>query len=396
MSEKKKRVVWFCGLPERIRQEAFADLGLPESAAWSWIAGHLPPPENIDLHIVCGDRRVGADVTRTWNGATFHLVKVLRGGPFLMYEGWAPAFIRKARELKPDVVHGWGTEGAFGLAALRAAPKNHVIGIQGILAVTWPVMKKNLPTWLCVLNERRVLWKAKRCVAESNYSKKTVSQFTSAVVDMVPQPLREEFLSAPLGARNEKIMVYLGVLAHRKGVFDAINAFLSVESDWTLICIGTARSPQEEEELDILLKERNAGDRIVFTGSLPCAEIIRWFQKSPVFLLPSYTDTGPTALKEALAMGLWPVCYDNTGPQELIGRYGVGSLVPTGDITGLTNKLTQVLGEKPWLDTVRMQRASDEIRSDLSPSVVWGKLVKTYGNIIRESCRQSEKPSSDL
>jgi glycosyltransferase involved in cell wall biosynthesis len=241
MSKKKNKIVWFCGLPEKVRQEAFADLGLPESAAWSWIVGHLPPPEDIDLHIVCGDRRLGGDVTREWKGATFHLVKVLRGGPFFMYEGWAPAFVRKARELHPDIIHGWGTEGAFGLATIRAAPKKHLVGIQGILAVTWPVMHKNLQNLLCVLNERRVLRRARHCVAESNYSKRTVARLTSASVDVVPQPLREEFLRAKLGDRSEKIIVYLGVLAHRKGVYDAISAFLAVESDWKLVLPSTRK-----------------------------------------------------------------------------------------------------------------------------------------------------------
>lgn len=388
MSEKKKKIVWFCGLPERVRQEAFSDLKLQPQCRWSWVVGHLPPPEDIDLHIVCGDRRLSGDVTRTWNGATFHLVKVLRGGPFLMYEGWAPAFVRKSRELHPDVVHGWGTECAFGLAALRAAPKNHLIGIQGILAVTWPVMHKNLQNFLCVVNERRVLRRARHFVAESDYSKAVASKYTKASVSMVPHPLREEFRNTTLGPRNEKIIVYLGVLARRKGIFDAIEAFLALKSDWTLVCIGAPESRKEKEELDAFLKERNIGNRIIFKQSQSSAEIIRWFQRSPLFLLPSYTDTGPTALKEALAMGLWPVCYDNTGPQELIGKYGAGSLVPTGDIQKLKETLEQVLVDQPWRNTVRMERVSQAIRADMSPGRIWEMLDSIYGKIIgsRSSC----------
>jgi glycosyltransferase involved in cell wall biosynthesis len=378
---KKKKIVWFCGLPEQVRQEVFSDMPFEPSCSWSWVVGHLPPPNDIDLHIVCGDRRLTGDVTRTWNGVTFHLVKVPRGGPYFLYEGWAMCLARKSRELNPDIVHGWGTECAFGIATLRAAPQKHVIGIQGILSVTWPVMRKDLPTCLCVLNEKRVLRASKHCVAESFYSKKTVSRFTPAIVDVVPQPLRNDFRVTSLGARDEKIMVYLGVLAHRKGIYDAIAAFLDVESDWKLVCIGEFQSVADRNRLASILKEKDSANRVLLAGVQSSQQIIDWFRRSPVLLLPTYTDTGPTALKEALAMGLWPVCYDNTGPHELISKYGAGSLVPTGDIAALTEMLRQVLGKKPWKDQSRMRQIAETIRMDLSPAVVWKALEKVYDDI---------------
>jgi len=374
----KKRVVWFCGVPEKVRIEAFADQGLLPGHSLSWIVGHLPPPPHIDLHIVCADRRLKANVSRPWSGATFHLLKVPRGGNYLMYLGWIPAFIKKTRELKPDIVHSWGTEGGYGVAALCAAPEKHVIGIQGILAVTWPVMKKSLTLMMGVLNERYVLRKARRCVAESNYSCRTASKYTSAPVEMVPQPLREEFLLAAPGARNAKIMVYLGVLEHRKGFFDAVKAFLSLDSDWTLVCIGRSASTKEQQEIDRFLEQQQAGDRVVLTGMQPPAQIIDWFKTSPLFLLPSYTDTGPNALKEALSMGLWPVCYDNTGPQELIGRYGVGTRVPTGDVKQLAETLKRVVTERPWDGNPAVDACIANIRDDLSPAAIWGKLTQVY------------------
>lgn len=380
MDVMKKKIVWFCGIPEKVRVEAFADQGLLHGNTWSWIVGHLPPPPNIDLHIVCADRRLKADVTRTWGGATFHLLKVPRGGPFLMYESWVPAFVRKSRELNPDVVHGWGTECAFGLAALRAAPKKHLIGIQGILVVFWPYMPKSVQTTLCTFNELRVLRKVKRCVAESEYSKTTVSQFTGAKISVIPHPLREEFRNATLGPRNEKIIIYLGTLYRRKGIFDALKSFISLNTDWKLVCIGTAPSSRQQKKIDRYIMGLAASDRdrIVFAGTQTIGQIIEWFRRSPLFFLPSYADTGPTALKEALSMGLWPVCYDNTGPQELIGRYGVGTLVPTGDVKLLAEALNKVIAERVWENNTALASCVATIRQDLAPAAIWEKLTQVY------------------
>jgi glycosyltransferase involved in cell wall biosynthesis len=382
MNRPQKRVVWFCGLPEKVREEIFSDLNLPAGPSWSWVVAHLPVPSHIDLHIICPSRFLKENVVRKWGGATFHLVKVPQGGTYLLYEGWIPAMVKVAHELSADIVHGWGTECAFSLAALRTSAARHVVGIQGILAVTWPVMPKTILTLLSVFNERRILRKARHCVAESFYSKKTVSRYTSASVDVVYHPLREEFLSAPLGIRSEKIIIYLGVLAKRKGLFDALDAFLGLSSDWKLVCIGSARE-KERSKIESYLKNKDIGERVIFTGSQSSEEIMRWFQRSPVFLLPSYTDTGPTALKEALSMGLWPICYDNTGPKELIGRYNVGSLVPTGNVKKLNKTLGQVLSDKPWQDIGRMELVSHKIRTDLSPLMIWEKLDSVYDGIIK-------------
>lgn len=378
MSKKKKKIVWLCGLPEQVRKEAFVDVDLPIGLAWSWIVGHFPPPADIELHVVCADRRFPDHMQRVWNGVFFHLVNVPRGGSYFMYRGWVPAYVRAVRDIAPDVVHSWGTECGFAVSALYAAPLNHVVGIQGILAVTWPVMKKSIPLLLGVLSERLVLRKAKRCVAESRYSCRTVSRYTSAQISMVPQPLRKEFREVSPGPRNHKLVVYLGVLARRKGFFDAVEAFLSVHSDWTLVCIGEAPSKQEAEEVRSFIEEKKAGSRVVLTGSLTSLEIIEWFRKAPLFLLPSYTDTGPNALKEALSMGLWPICYDNTGPKELIERYEVGALVPTGDVVSLSLSIGRAVKGKPWVANTNLSKCIDRIRQDLSPANVWHELIGVY------------------
>ena len=383
-SGSKKKVVWLCPLPEKVREEVFADLKLPRGRDFSWIIGHLPPPEHIDLHIICAYRCLNKNISREWNGAIFDLVKVPRGGFYLLYEGWIPALIHKAHELKPDVVHGWGTECAYGLAALRADPRNHVIGIQGILRAFLPYLEKSLSRILCTLNEYRVLHRAKRCVAEGEYAKNEVSRYTRSRVSVVPHPLREEFRVTDLGPRDEKIIIFLGTYYRRKGFYDAIRAFLSFPSDWKLICIGSPPPKQERRAVEELVKKSEG--RVVLTGdALPCAEVIEWFSRSPVFFLPSYADTGPTALKEALAMGLWPICYDNTGPRELINRYEVGSLVKTGDVEELTKTLQQVLSEQPWQNEARMKCVAEKIRADLSHSVAWGRLEEVYDEVYGSS-----------
>jgi glycosyltransferase involved in cell wall biosynthesis len=101
-------------------------------------------------------------------------------------------------------------------------------------------------------------------------------------------------------------------------------------------------------------------------------------QESSVFLLPTRIDSGPTALKEALAMGLWPVCYDNSGPGEYIRKYGFGSLPKNQDIDSLCAELKYCLTELPWKDAEKRKLLAQRTRNDFSPDQAWQRLIEFY------------------
>jgi glycosyltransferase involved in cell wall biosynthesis len=105
-------------------------------------------------------------------------------------------------------------------------------------------------------------------------------------------------------------------------------------------------------------------------------------QDSSVFLLPTRVDTGPTALKEALAMGLWPICYDNSGPGEYVRKYGFGSLVTDQDVNSLYSALQGCLIDKPWRDDSKRSALARRTRQDFSPEKAWEKLIELYQTIV--------------
>src|SRR4029077_10910099 len=127
------RVLWICGLPEEIGR-AYPSLTQPVLHARSWVVAHLPPPKQIDLHIAC--LWPGARVRKAleYGGAQIHLLPCPRRGRSLFFFQRDVAYFKPLfNELKPDIVHGWGSEDSFGFAARRLSPPHHVIGIQGLV-----------------------------------------------------------------------------------------------------------------------------------------------------------------------------------------------------------------------------------------------------------------------
>jgi glycosyltransferase involved in cell wall biosynthesis len=108
-------------------------------------------------------------------------------------------------------------------------------------------------------------------------------------------------------------------------------------------------------------------------------------QQSSILLLPTYIDCGPTALKEALSMGLWPICYDYSAPGAYIRQAGFGSLVRYADRQQLTHQLSKCIRQKPWLDAARRERCLRFTRSAFSPNHIWPRLLRNYQQILENS-----------
>lgn len=373
-----KKILWLCGVPMEFQEVALKGRNVGSHAAWSWVMGHLPPPPGIELHIACPAKYIEQDMELEYRGAVFHLFPYPRGAAYTLFKSWLPGFKRVFKKVRPDWIHGWGTEAGFSSSALSLSRNRSIVGIQGIISDYHPFMHKSIALRLNLLNEKRTLTRAKHLVAESQYSAAKTKQYTRGNVQIVRHPLRSEFLNSPVGNRDNNQLIFLGAFNDGKGAKDAIKAFAKIAcSGWSLLCIGRGK-PYYEAELRQLVLDLGLDAQVEFRSGLSAEGIISLFQESPVFLLPTSMDTGPTALKEALAMGVWPICYDNSGPRELINHYGFGTLVETGNVELLGDVLTQVVMQKPWRSDGAVESCVKQIRHDLSPDTIWQELVKCY------------------
>ena len=356
--------------------------------AWSWILAHLPPPTpEVDLHIACLWPGGSQQKTFHYEGATFHLLPCPAHGRALLLFQRDQCYFRKLfHELRPEIVHGWGTEDSFGLVARRLAPARHVVGIQGLIKT----YRERVPMggrWRLVeFTERLTLRHARWVAAESGYSSNAAKPLCPrAQIRLLEHPLRQEFLGIEPGDGSSSRVLFLGGINERKGISDALRAFAQIEDpSWTLQIIGSGTM---EAELGMLrlAEHLKLGTRFRHDRELPSAEVVRAMQASAVFLLPTRIDTGPTALKEALTLGLWPVCYDNTGPGEYVRKFHFGSLARDLDLADLSVALKTAVATRPWAALHLRQQLRDATREAFSPQKIWAQLLSFYGEIIDRS-----------
>lgn len=378
------RILWLCSLPMAVQERALGGEDHGAQVAMSWILAHLPPPEGVDLHIACfwqgGARHKQVD----FEGVRFHLMPCpRRGRALLLFQRDTTFFRSLVEELRPDVVHGWGTEDSFGLVARRLAPRRHVIGIQGLISAYRRRIKMDRRTALTEITERLTLRSARWVVAESGYSLREARPMAPrAEMRVIEHPLRPEFLRAEPSDGSAPRVLFLGNIVERKGISDALRAFAQIEDErWQMHVVGSGTG---ESDMLRLAAEIGIQARFRHDRALPVTDLVAAMQQSSILLLPTRIDTGPTALKEALAMGLWPVCYDNSGPAEYISQFQFGSLARDLDEADLATQLRRGVTTRPWADPHRRGALRAATQEAFSRDVIWQKLQALYSEVMSQ------------
>ena len=385
----KMKVLWICGLPNDVRLNACEKVLSPTpTAAWTWILGHLPPPDGVELHIVCPVGGLYASrVDFEYNGVYWHCFRRHRFELPLLWFRFYLQIKRFVKELNPDVIHGWGGETGCGRVATLLS-KRAIVSVQGLLLLYWQLSKvdaredykPSIKTKLAWMVEKLTYKKAAKLLVESVASKRGLKEYYGLDGELLCHPLRNEFLLSDLSKRESVAeyplkLVFVGSLVARKGAIDAVQAFVNAKlPSSSLVMIGDGC---DRDKVLNLIKENGIVGQVQMRASLSPAEIVSEFSDAQFFLLPSYGDTGPTALKEALACGLYPICYDNSGPKDLISHYGCGRLVETSDVGGLTFAIKECIDQKVACVNNAL-KAANKVRNELSRESVWGELTRIY------------------
>jgi glycosyltransferase involved in cell wall biosynthesis len=378
------KVLWITVPPREVELAAFGHSRGGHQVPW--ITSHFPPPSQVELHVACLVPGAAAPAVLQSEAATFHLVPCpKRGRALQLFSQDANRFLPVFRVVKPDLVHAWGTEDSCGLVANRLAPRRSIIGVQGLISTYRRRVKMPLRTLLTEVTERATLKQARWIVAESRYSLDQALEISrNAKGRVIEHPIRSPFLHKQPSNGSANRVLFVGTFDARKCAIEALEAFRKVApADWALDLVGRG-SAEFERELQKACDTPALNGRVTIHRQVEAQELADLMRKSAVFLLPTRVDTGPTALKEALAMGLWPVCFDNSGPAEYVRKFGFGTLVRDLDFKVLGTELAEVLKLRPWSAVDRRLALIAETRSSFSRENVWVELLRIYSEVLAE------------
>lgn len=370
--KNKKKLAILADFPAVWVDPELAGQGWHHAPIWlAKVRDFLADSEQFETHWIVFSpfvRRSGYRKYERWN-QTFHILPRYSlkwdQRTHYLYAGWAAGRILK--RIKPDIVHSWGTEAEYAVAALGQKCVK-ILSMQGIISA-------------CL---RRSPMGA-HFKAQEKYEIQAIKSFDiitsesiwgcNRVREIAPEKSIMRWEYAPDDScftqmwtpAEQPCCVLAGTDTPLKNIAAAVKAFSSPElSHVTLYMAGAA--PENHPNLPPNIKA---------LGGIPREELFRYMCKAWCLVHPSLADTSPNAVKEARVIGLPIVVSEETGGTQYVVHGESGYIFNPHDVEMLKQGVCSIVKDRET--ALRMGHLyHDECRRALSAETMRARMMEVY------------------
>lgn len=277
-------------------------------------------------------------------------------------------------QLKPDLVHAWGTESRNGFAVSRL-PYKKVLSVQGCMTAMLHQGEQGAFVRQQGRYEARIMQSFDRLTCESPWCRDWVQRIAPTVPITLWEYAVEKRFWEISRHPDPTPMCLMGCMpAPLKNVETAVSAFSSPAlSHVRLLLAGIPEGTYPN--LPSNIKELGGVGRDAMVDLMSCA----W-----ALVHPSLVDTGPTVAKEARVMGLPLIISDCCGCQQYVENGKSGYVIPPRDAEALVQAVVSVTADVET--SLRMgAHGLSECRRRLSHDTMAEKLVELYRMMLNHS-----------
>lgn len=171
-------------------------------------------------------------------------------------------------------------------------------------------------------------------------------------IRVIPNPISAPMLKAALqfqrNGQSEQVVLYTGRLSPVKGI-ETLLATAKLVHDQnpgiTFVLAGPWQMPQSPETYGLKLNQKSV-DGVRWVGPQDQTELIDWYKRSALFVMPSYYESFGISVVEAMAFGLPIVASDGGALSELVGNNSFSTLVPNRDARAFAAAIIKLISAK--------------------------------------------------
>jgi len=373
---------WLPDLPEPLR-------ALPRQHPLSWqrvLFSELVSNQSIHLHVIVLRKNIPSNVSFERDGARFHVLKS-PGGFRAPSFFWVDTLLIKSvlKQIKPDLVHAWGTERGAALVASRLGYP-YVVSMQGLISWLRQLAPLNIHNHFAAFLEQFCLPRAPVITAESKFAVNFLHQRFPRPqilqVEHAPNWLFHQVQRRP--QTNPLRFIFVGTLSPLKGTDLLLRTLdnLRTQFPFELILVG---SPSRKDYLAHLksITSPELWRRVRHYEALTPEQLAEQLAVATMMLFPTRGDTSPNAVKEAVVAGLPVVASALSGIPEYIFSAENGLLFPANDIAEFTRAI-EAASQHPLFSRGLVEaRSLVKTRDYLSPKRMGHRFEEVYRNLFQ-------------
>jgi glycosyltransferase involved in cell wall biosynthesis len=338
---------------------------------------------DVEVHVVsCSQRRLTAPekiAANIWFHS-MHVPKIgwLRTG----YQGCIRAVRRQLAQIRPDIVHGQGTERDCAISAVFSGYPN-VVTIHGNMRLIAEVNRARPFTfdWFTARLESFTLPRSNGVICITDYTRRAVANLARKTW-VLPNAVDASLFDVERAPSPTALILCVGHVTLRKNQNFLIRALdeLKTQIDLSVIFLGKA-SPQNPyaDEFFSLLSQR---PWCRFEGFVGREQLKAFLARASVVALPSLEDNCPMIVLEGMAAGVPVVAAKVGGVPELIVDRVTGLFCAPQNAQSIRDTIAAYLRDPGLAETISRAAKKDALARFL-PERIAARHLEIYGEVLQ-------------
>lgn len=230
--------------------------------------------------------------------------------------------------------------------------------------------------------------RAKAAIAISKFIEKRMKFYKGENVFYVPNGV-DIRLFRPAKHSFKKTLLTVCGISRQKGLVFLVKALKEVakmHKDFKWVHVGTIPNEGDENfpyylQIIKLIRKYNIGKYVNFLGRITLAKLIKIYQTSDVFVLPSLWEGMPLVVLEAMSCGLPIISTKIGGVEDLVIDNFNGTLVNPKDSAALANAILQLFDNRSLIKDMG-KHSRKRVVKEFSWQVIARKIKEVYEQIL--------------
>ncbi|MFH1111420.1 MAG: glycosyltransferase family 4 protein [Planctomycetota bacterium] len=344
------------------------------------LSGFALCPES-EVHVVSCFQRPVRSPDRLFPNVRFHALHVPKSGWLRTgYQGCVRATRAALKEIRPDIVHGQGTERYCAISAVLSGFPNLVTVRGNMRQVARVVRAKPLTYfWLTAILERLTLPRTQGIICISRYARDQVAGLNPKTW-LAPNAAEPEFYEVCREAREPRLLCVSDIVEYKNQV-SLIRALDELHSrrDFTLVLVG--RLLPDSDYGKTFLREVQSRPWCRYDGLAGREQMKGLLAGATALVHPSLEDNCPMAVVEAMAAGV-PVAASRIGGiPDLIEDGVTGLLFDPNDASDIRWAARRLLEDAPLAERFA-RTARERAMTQYHPRAIAERHLEIYREVL--------------